>query len=117
MDRRPDTVKLDQVGGGERELRFPPRWWISSPTPENQRGTTTVMRDMCFKNFLRCNPSFECALTFAFCRTFPFVAMMETGLFFSAEAELTGEAASAPTLPFTGWEDVDDDDDDDDNDV
>ncbi|KAG7227915.1 hypothetical protein INR49_013709 [Caranx melampygus] len=45
--------------------------------------------------------------------TFPFVAMMETGLFFSAEAELTGEAASALLLPFTGWEDVDDDDDDD----
>lgn len=33
-------------------------------------------------------------LTFAFCSTFPLVAMMETGLAFSTDAELMGEVVS-----------------------
>lgn len=37
--------------------------------------------------------------------------MMEAGLFFSAEAELTGEAGSALTLLVTGWDDDAADDD------
>lgn len=41
--------------------------------------------------------------------------MMEAGLLFSAEAELTGEAVSAATLLLEGWNDDDDDDDDDDD--
>lgn len=69
---------------------------------------------MCFDHSLRGFHPLS-VLTLAFCRTFPFVAMMETGLFFSAEAELTGEAASALTLPFTGWDDVDEDDEEDDD--
>lgn len=38
--------------------------------------------------------------------------MMETGLDFSADAQLTGEADSPLTLLLDGWEDDDDDDDD-----
>lgn len=39
--------------------------------------------------------------------------MMEAGLIFSADAELTGEAESALTLLLEGWsDDVDDDGDD-----
>lgn len=34
--------------------------------------------------------------------------MMEAGLFFSAEAELTGEAESALTLLLEGWDGDDD---------
>lgn len=49
-------------------------------------------------------------LTIAFCRTLPLVAMMETGLFFSADAELTG---SALTLLLWGWDDDDDDEEED----
>lgn len=53
------------------------------------------------------------SLTLAFCRTLPLVAMMEAGLIFSADAELTGEAESALTLLLEGWsDDVDDDGDD-----
>lgn len=43
---------------------------------------------------------FPISVTLAFCRTLPFVAIMETGLFFSADAELTGEPVSALTLLF-----------------
>lgn len=43
-------------------------------------------------------------LTLAFCRTLPLVAMMEAGLLFSVEAELTGEEES-PTLLLVGWGD------------
>lgn len=39
------------------------------------------------------------------------VAMIEAGLLFSAEAELTGEAGSALTLLLEGWKDDDDDND------
>lgn len=37
---------------------------------------------------------------------------METGLLFSAEAELTGEVGSALALLLKGWDDDDDGDDD-----
>lgn len=40
---------------------------------------------------------------------------MEAGLFFSAEAELTGEAVSAVMLLLEGWNDGNDADDDDDD--
>lgn len=38
------------------------------------------------------------------------MAIMEVGLFFNAEAELTGEAGSALMLLFGGWGNDDDDD-------
>lgn len=38
------------------------------------------------------------SVTMAFCRTFPLVAMMEVGLLFSADAELTGDPGSALVL-------------------
>jgi len=46
----------------------------------------------------------KCSLTLAFCKTLPFVAIMEAGLFLRAEAELTGEAESALLL-LEGWQD------------
>ena len=49
--------------------------------------------------------------------TLPLGAIKEGGLFFSADAELTGEAESALTLLLEGWTDDDDDDDDDDTDT
>lgn len=56
------------------------------------------------------------SLTLAFCMTLPLGAIKEAGLFFSADAELTGEAWSALTLLLEGWTDDDDDDEDDDDD-
>lgn len=43
--------------------------------------------------------------------------MMEAGLVFSTDAELTGQPASTLTLLLEGWNDDDDVDEDDDDDV
>ena len=48
--------------------------------------------------------------------TLPLGAIKEAGLFFSADAELTGEAWSALTLLLEGWTDDDKDDDEHDDD-
>lgn len=49
-------------------------------------------------------------LTLAFCRTLPLAAMMEAGLVFSADAELTGDTGSALTLLLDGWNDDEEED-------
>lgn len=56
------------------------------------------------------------SFTLAFCMTLPLGAIKEAGLFFSADAELTGEAWSALTLLLEGWTDDDKDDDEHDDD-
>lgn len=70
---------------------------------------------MCFKTLTHAFTVYN-NLTLAFCRTLPFVVIMEVGLVLRAEAELTGEAESAFTLLLGGWEEDDDDNDDGDGD-
>lgn len=81
------TVDFRALG----EMESLSKWWISSPTPVDTAEDQLYRTKACEKLVLGPNVS---ALTFAFCSTFPLVAMMEAGLGFSTDAELMGEAAS-----------------------
>lgn len=106
----------EEAGGGMltvqtwqdiEDQRFPsPKWMISSPIPANvKRGGNRMwfMMRLCLSG--------TSGLTLAFWRTLPLVLIIEVGLLFSAEAELTGEAGSALWLLHEFWDDEDDDDD------
>lgn len=75
------------------------KWWISSPTPvDTAEDPIERTKYWCWGS------SNASGLTFAFCSTFPLVATMATGLGFSADAELMGEAASVLLQLFNSWD-------------